>query len=187
MSRPGCKDSQCRVGMRRNQEEVLCRMLDLANKKDLPVILHCRDSGNGAAAARTLMLIHKWGFAHFHYYRHCFLGTATELAELQQLPHILFGISGKFMRNKATTVYVIARIFPRQLALETDSPFLSPYPYCHINHPWNLDAIATEVSKIRNVPLPVLMCLVNDNALRFFRMPKYDGSEGAPGPTRLSY
>jgi hypothetical protein len=55
--------------------------------------------------------------------------------------------------------------------LETDAPFLSPVSCCEVNHPWNLRTVAVAVSQCRNIPLNVLLWMVNDNALKFYDLP----------------
>jgi Tat protein secretion system quality control protein TatD with DNase activity len=30
----------------------------------------------------------------------------------------------------------------KEILLETDAPFLPPYPECKINYPWNLEVVA---------------------------------------------
>ena len=64
----------------------------------------------------------------------------------------------------------VARLETREILLETDSPFLSPYPECKINHPWNLEAVSKEVCRLRNVPLSLLIPAVNENAIDFYSL-----------------
>jgi Tat protein secretion system quality control protein TatD with DNase activity len=56
----------------------------------------------------------------------------------------------------------------KEILLETDAPFLPPYPECKINHPWNLEVVAQEVSRLRNVPLSMLMTAINQNTIQFY-------------------
>lgn len=188
-----CRCSPCRTPsicqrrMMESQEKAFVDMLLIARKQQLPVILHCRDSGSGEAAARALQIIRD-SFGDLRFHRHCFDGTLAELQEWQQLPNVVFGITGKFLREGMTTerIKMIARIKPQQLVLETDSPYLSPVSRNEVNHPWNLITVATEVCKIRNVPLSVLTWLTNDNALKFYRMRQprvpQPGQEWGPRP-----
>ncbi|CAG2252032.1 tatD [Mytilus edulis] len=169
--RPCRNPSKCKEEARRNQEEAFVQMLLLARRKHFPVIIHCRDCGDGSAAKRTLEIILYHDLVDMKFYRHCFDGTIEEMTDWQQLPTIIFGVSVKFIRDN-TGLEVIPRIPPHQLVLETDSPFLSPFPWCPVNHPWNLSVIAKEVSRLRNIPLSVLMWTVNDNALKFFQIPR---------------
>ena len=147
-------------------------MLHIARRLQLPVVLHCRDNGDGTAAARALEIL-RGGFPDLKFHRHCFDGSLSELQAWQALPNIVFGITGKFMRRPGINS-VIPRILPHQLVLETDAPFLSPVTCCDVNHPWTLVDIATAVSKLRNVPLKILTWQANDNAMRFYGIPKPD-------------
>jgi hypothetical protein len=65
-------------------------------------------------------------------------------------------------------VGLIARMETKEILLETDAPFLPPYPECKINYPWNLEVVAQEVSRLRNVPLSMLMTAINQNTIQFY-------------------
>ncbi|CAG2221683.1 tatD [Mytilus edulis] len=71
-TRCGCKrchtPQQCQQRMWDCQEKALLEMLQIAQRRQLPVILHCRDRGSGDAAARVLAIIRS-GFAELHYHR----------------------------------------------------------------------------------------------------------------------
>jgi len=49
--------------------------LELARTRGLPVIIHCRDSGDGTAPARILSIIRDGGFTNLRFHRHCFMGS----------------------------------------------------------------------------------------------------------------
>ena len=67
-----------------------------------------------------------------------------------------------------TPLIVWQKIETREILLETDALFLPPYPECKINHPWNLEVVAQEVSRLRNVPLSMLMTAINQNTIQFY-------------------
>ncbi|XP_063404749.1 3'-5' ssDNA/RNA exonuclease TatD-like [Mytilus trossulus] len=184
-TRCGCKrchtPQQCQQRMRDCQEKALLEMLHIAQRRQLPVILHCRDRGYGDAAARVLAIIRN-GFAELHYHRHCFDGSIEELREWQSLPNVVFGITGKFLKDTNANSDAISRILPHQLILESDAPFLSPRSCCEVNHPWNLIDVALAVSQRRNIPLNILNWMANDNALRFYSIPKLRQEPANWGP-----
>ena len=144
---------QCRRRIRSNQEEVFIKLLLVGKTKSLPAIIHCRDTGDGAVAARALELITQLGCRDMRFHRHCFNGDLLELQQWKTLPNIVFGVTWKSVRENPD---VIPRINLDQLVLETDSLYLSPYSCCPTNHPWNLPAVAIEMARLRNVPLSVL-------------------------------
>ena len=142
-------------------------MLYLARDRNLPVVLHCTDDGTGQAASKTLQVIKETGLTAFKYHRHCFTGTYEELLEWTSLPHVRFGATWKTVAGRASADSV-ARIETKEILLETDAHFLPPYPECKVNHPWNLEVVAQEVSRIRNVPLSMLMTTINQNTIQFY-------------------
>jgi Tat protein secretion system quality control protein TatD with DNase activity len=132
----------------------------MGKTKGLPAIIHCKDTGDGAAAARALELITQLGCRVMRFHRHCFNGDLLELQQWHALPNTVFGVTWKSVRESPD---FIPRINLDQLVLETDSPYLSLYSCCPTNHPWNLPAVALEVASLRNVPLSVLNWTTNEN------------------------
>ena len=96
--------------------------------------------------------------------------------------YVVFGITGKFLKDTNTNSDAISRILPHQLILESDAPFLSPRSCCEVNHPWNLIDVALAVSQRRNIPLNILNWMANDNALRFYGIPKLRQEPASWGP-----
>ena len=84
---------QCKQRNQANQEEAFLSHMQLAARFDKPVVLHCRDHGNGTAAARVFQLIHQHNFTNLKFHRHCFSGTLKELEDWRILPRIVFGIT----------------------------------------------------------------------------------------------
>lgn len=167
-----CQSPQtCFERIKANQEDALLFHLQLASQNNLPVVLHCRDQGDGSAATRTLEIIMQNGFTHLKFHRHCFCGTLDELDAWKKLPQIVFGITGKTSTSEDLQIHnAAARIPDNQLILETDAPYLPPFTGCKINHPWNLIDIAIFLAKLRNSPLPFLIDLTNTNSRNFYRL-----------------
>jgi Tat protein secretion system quality control protein TatD with DNase activity len=76
-----------------NQEEAFLNHLQLAARLDKPVVLHCRDHGDGTAAARVLQLIHQHNFTNLKFHHHYFSVTLKELEYWRILPRVVFGIT----------------------------------------------------------------------------------------------
>jgi Tat protein secretion system quality control protein TatD with DNase activity len=96
----------------------------MGKTKGLPAIIHCKDTGDGAAAARALELITQLGCRVMRFHRHCFNGDLLELQQWHALPNTVFGVTWKSVRESPD---FIPRINLDQLVLETDSPYLSLY------------------------------------------------------------
>ena len=88
--------------------------------------------GTGQAASKTLQVIKETGLTDLKYNRHCFTGTYEELLEWRSLPHVRFGVTWKTVTDRASADSV-ARMETKEILLETDAPFLPPYPECKIN------------------------------------------------------
>lgn len=169
----GCKTCrtprQCQRKRDKNQEVVFLESLRLARRRNLPVILHCRDNGDGSAARRTLQIIQDEGFTDLKFHRHCFVGSLAELFQWQEtLPNVLFGITASFMKRTGFSQQVIPRIPLRRLLVETDAPFLSPVSCCPVNHPWNLWRVVEAISVLKNVPVRFLLWFLTNNAEEFY-------------------
>jgi TatD DNase family protein len=174
---PCYQPGACRRRMLECQEWTFRDILRLASRRKLPVVLHCRDNGDGTAAARAFDIIAQEGLTEMRFHRHCFMGSASELEQWRSLPKIVFGITAKFLKDSSDSKTDVARILQHQLVLESDAPYLSPYSCCPVNNPWNLRRVAEEVSRARNVPLVMLMEAVNGNALKFYGIPNSDPSQ----------
>lgn len=63
------------------QERTFRDIHRLAYRRRLPVVLHCRDNGDGAAAAIAFDIIAQDGLTEMRFHRHCFVGSASELEQ----------------------------------------------------------------------------------------------------------
>jgi TatD DNase family protein len=161
---------QCKERNQANQEEAFLNHLQLAARFDKPVVLHCRDHGDGTAAARVLQRIHQHYFTNLKFHRHCFSRTLKELENWRLLPRVVFGITFGLRADYNILENLIPKIPDNQLLLETDSPYLPPENDMRINHPWTVMYTAKFVAKLRNIPLSFLMTIVNQNTINFYRL-----------------
>jgi Tat protein secretion system quality control protein TatD with DNase activity len=113
---------QCKERNQANQEEAFLSHLQLAARLDKPVVLHCRDHGDGTAAARVLQLIHQHNFTNLKFHRHYFSVTLKELEYWRILPRVVFGITFGLRADYNILENLIPKIPDNQLVLETDSP-----------------------------------------------------------------
>jgi TatD DNase family protein len=118
------------------QEDYFARHLDLARKRDLPVVIHCRE----AEADVVRMLKDKFEVhGPVKGVMHSFTGDwATAEACLSIGLHISFAGMVTF-KNAQALRDVAAQIPGDRLLIETDSPYLSPLPFRgHRNEPARL-------------------------------------------------
>ncbi|MGE3172824.1 MAG: TatD family hydrolase [Planctomycetota bacterium] len=102
-----------------DQERSLAAHLDLARRRDLPVILHCRD----AMAALLELLAAR---APVRGVMHCFSGDAADAARAVALGlHVSFAGPLTYKKNDALR-QAAAAVPEDRLLVETDAPFLPP-------------------------------------------------------------
>lgn len=107
-------DRECQI-------KLLSDQLEFANKKDLPVILHCRD-----ALQDFMELLKEYkpkGVVH------CFSGSAETASEIISLG-MYIGFTGVLTFKNAKKAKKALAVIPNdRLLLETDCPYMAPEPF----------------------------------------------------------
>lgn len=107
------------------QVEALRIQCRWAQKCEIPVVLHSRDS-----TAECIRVIQEFTGTNegLKGVFHCFSGTAAEAKAITEMGFFL-GIGGPLTYKKSTLAESIREISLDYLVLETDAPYLSPVPY----------------------------------------------------------
>ena len=157
----------------RLQRLFLAAILDLAEERDLPLILHTRDGGDGRASSDCLGILRK-GLSRWHrVHRHCFRGCVREMNDwIAAFPNVCFGFTATVLRDPTKQEEeAIHAMASHRILLESDAPYL-PVPGSAegFNHPWSILATATRIARIRGVPVASLLALTRANAKRFYHL-----------------
>ena len=138
--------------------------LKIAEKYNIPVVLHIREAYN---EAYNIMK----NYRNVKYLIHSWTSDITNLKMFMNLSDdIYFGINGiiTFKNAKELNESVLA-IPINRILLETDSPFLAPVPFRgKINEPKNVIEIAKHLSKKLKIDLNDLIKITNANVEEFF-------------------
>ena len=147
------------------QKEVFIKQIKLANKLNLPIVVHDREA-------------HKDCFDIVKEYNddskvlfHCFSGSVEFMKEcVKQGWHIALG--GVVTFKNAVKMKDVAREVPLdKLVLETDSPYLTPVPFRgKENKPAYTRYVAEEIAKIRGVNVEEIIDITTRNAEEFFNI-----------------
>lgn len=148
---------------RERQLEIFERQLILANKLDLPVIIHDRE-----AHEDTMNLLKKHrpkGVVH------CFSGSAEMAKEIVKLG-MYIGLGGAVtFKNAKKPVEVAEYLPPDRLLLETDAPYMTPVPFrgqrCDSSH---IAFTAEKIAEIKGIDTQELINTANENAKRLFNI-----------------
>lgn len=125
------------------QINLLKKLLEIAEKNNLPVIIHNRD-----ATDDLLRIVKEY---HLKGIIHCFTGSIETAKEYIKLGYKL-GIGGVLTFKNSKLRETLKEIPITSILLETDSPYLSPEPLRGLpNEPANLNFVAKELSKIYNL------------------------------------
>lgn len=142
------------------QIEVFERQLDIAEKLNLPVVIHSRE-----AAGDTLEILkrhHNFGVIH------SYSGSLEMAREYIKLGFVL-GINGVVTFKNCNLKDTLKNIDLNSIVLETDSPYLTPVPFRGTqNNPGKMMNTARFVADIYGVSLSELAEITNQNIKRIF-------------------
>ena len=127
------------------QKEVFIKQIELAEKYDLPIVVHSRES---IQEVYDILKEH-----HSRGVIHCFSGS-LEMAKLFIDLGFYLGIGGVITFKNSKLKDVINELSLEHIVLETDSPYLAPEPYRgHTNYPQNIKIIAQFIRKLKNISM----------------------------------
>ena len=134
--------------------------LSLAEKYDLPVVVHSRD-----ATKDTIDCLKKYRVTGVI---HCFTGS-LDTAKIYMKMGFYIGVNGVMTFKKATFDEVIKEIPLERLVLETDSPYLTPEPYRkYKNQPAYIYTIAQYLANLKGVSLEEISRITEKNIKDIF-------------------
>jgi len=137
--------------------------LDLAKRLDLPVIIHDREAhedtmkilGEKASGMKVVL--------------HCFSGDRN-MAQWCVRQGFYFGIGGVItFKNARKLAQIVQEIPLNKILLETDSPFLTPYPFRgKPNEPQYIPLIAGKIADLKEKKISEIAEITTKNACQFF-------------------
>ena len=136
--------------------------LELAEKYDLPVVVHSRES-----TLDTINTLKKYNVKGLI---HSFSGSLETAKEYIKMGYLI-GINGVITFKNANIKDVIKEIPLEHLVLETDSPYLTPVPFRgKQNNPSHIIDIAKFICVLKDISLDDLSKITNDNLERIFKI-----------------
>ena len=145
------------------QKKLFEDQLKLAEKYNLPVIVHSRD-----AILDTYEILKKYKVkADIH----CFSSSYEMALKFIELGHLI-GIGGTLtFKNNVKTVEIVKKIDLNNILLETDSPYLSPEPFRGTkNDATNLKYVIIKIAELKGISEGIVINKLNDNAIKFFNL-----------------
>lgn len=148
---------------REKQMSVFDRQLFEAEKRGLPVIIHCRE-----ALDETLEVLD--GHKNIHVVFHSFGGSTSDVERiLKGGDDRYFGINGIVTFKNSKLKETLPAIPKERLMLETDSPYLAPVPYRgKPNESAYIPHIAAKIGETLNLTIEEIASLTAENSKRLF-------------------
>lgn len=142
------------------QRTVFRKQLELAEKLNIPVVIHSRDS-----IGETYEILKEYKVKGVV---HCFSGS-LEMAKNFINLGFMIGIGGVVTFKNSNLPSVVENIPLESIVLETDSPYLTPEPNRgKLNESSNIPYIAKKVAEIRNISFEEVAKTTTLNALKMF-------------------
>lgn len=143
------------------QKEVFLKQIELANKYNLPVLVHDRE-----AHGDTMEMLRNTkpkGIVH------CFSGSVEMAKEVVKLGMYL-GIGGVVTFKNAKTIVEVVREMPLcAMVLETDAPYMAPVPLrgkrCDSSM---IKYTAEKIAEIKNIDAQQVCDITKSNAIKLF-------------------
>ncbi len=142
------------------QKELFEKQLALAEKYNLPVVIHTREATND-----TITILKKYKVKGII---HCFSGSYETACQYIKMGYLL-GIGGIITFKNCHLKDTIKQLSLENIVLETDSPYLSPVPYRgEINTSKNIPIIARFIATELNLDTNIIENETTKNALSLF-------------------
>ena len=154
---------------RKLQQLYLRKYLKLANRLQLPVVIHCRDAWddffsildeeNEEQNTKTKGVLH------------CFTGTLSDAKKVLECGFYV-SFSGIVTFPKSTVLKEVAQYVPEdRLFIETDSPYLAPHPFRgKKNEPAYVVEVAKVVAELKGISLETLAKSTTQNVISLFNL-----------------
>ena len=158
---------------RERQKQAFTQQMEIAAAHRKPIIIHCRPSdGSTDAWDDTLAMIEAhWSATGLGGILHCFTGEWDHARRAME-SGFLISFAGNITFPKGETIReVAARVPLDKMLIETDAPFLAPFPHRgKRNEPAWVARVADKLAELRGVPVETIASSTTNNFYRFFEV-----------------
>ena len=145
------------------QINVFKEQIDIANKYNLPVVIHCRDSLTEILKVLKNKKVNCGGVFH------CFTGTIEDAKQIIDLGFKL-GIGGVITFKNGKIDKFLNQIDIKNIVLETDSPYLAPTPHRgKRNESSFIDLICKKISETYQLSYTEVAQITTQNSIDIFK------------------
>ncbi len=147
------------------QKDALRWQIDFAIEKDLPIIIHKRQS-----YYEVMSVLDEFSNCKLRGIFHCYSGS-VEHAQALIDKGFLLGIGGTVTYKSAKLDEILPHIDLQHIVLETDSPYLPPVPYRgQRNKSSYIPLIAQRIAEIKQTTIEQVAEITTNNAKQLFKI-----------------
>ena len=147
------------------QRRVLTQFLDLAQDRQMPIIIHTREADED-----ILSVIREKGRSSWHGVFHCFSGDVRMAQKVLDLGFFI-SFTGTVTFKNTSSLAVAAHVPMERLMVETDCPFLAPVPKRgKRNEPAFVVHVASKIAEAKQMSVAEFARITTLNAIKFFNL-----------------
>ncbi len=151
------------------QYEAFSKQIDIANKYDLPIVIHTRD-----AVMDTLKMLKEKEVKNRGIFHCCPLNREL-VKETLKLGYYISMAGPITFKNSKNANEIIEMVPIEKILIETDSPYLAPEPVRGTtNNSINLKYIVKKIASVKNMTEEEIARITYENAERIFRIKHND-------------
>ena len=150
------------------QQELFRKQIHLAQKVNLPIIIHNRD-----ATGDVVRILQEENAASVGGIMHCYSGS-VETARTCIEMNFMISLGGPVTFKNARMPKEVATEIPLDyLMIETDAPYLAPHPHRgKRNEPGLVPLVAEEIARLKELPIEEVALATTMNAKKIFGIDK---------------
>ena len=147
------------------QKQIFIKQIKIANKLDLPIVIHTRDAFLDTMEILKQNNVNKKGIFH------CCPLNRELVKEALKLDYYI-SLSGVItFKNSKNADEIISMVPDDKLLIETDSPYLAPEPHRGTrNNSINVKYVAEKIANVKNRTIEEIAEITNKNAKKIFKI-----------------
>ena len=146
------------------QKEIFSKQIDIANRLNLPIVIHSRDAWQDTISILKSNPVNKKGVFHCCQLNQELIKEAVKLG-------FYISFSGNITFKNAKSEGCVNLVPDDKILIETDSPYLSPEPLRgQINTSENVKLVAKKIAEIKNTDIVIIARKTKENAMRIFEI-----------------
>lgn len=147
------------------QKQAFIKQIELANKMDLPIVIHSRDASVDTIDIIKNNKVNKSGIFH------CCQPNQEMVRQALELGYYISFAGPITFKNAKNSIDVVKMVPMDRILIETDSPYLAPEPNRgKRNDCRNVKYVAQRIADLKEITLDEVAKITYDNAMRIFEI-----------------